>query len=434
MTQRLIPRIHARGDAARLDAVLELVAFSARPRPITVALDELPRRIAQVFGADVCSLYLLEGEDLVMRGNVGFEPGALGEVRLAVGEGITGRAVEYMRPISLDAAPTHESYRHFPDLGEERFPIFLAVPIAGHAGPLGALVLQRRERPAFVHADIELAAALTAPVAAAVERAKLVDALHGSKRAGHLGARRVTLSGRSVVPGSALGVVYPLPRPAARAKPSPEPASDFERALTAAIGQVRRAIASFVEGPHALAEAERRLLDGLGTMLDDARLGERTLELAEQGKGLSHALTQVGAEAIRTAERAGDAFGQERARQLSDVCEALALIISGVLDSEVPRGPVLVGDQFTVADLLLSLRVQPSAVVLAEHASTSGARALLSLAAVPAVVEVGSLFRWVTEGELALVDGDHGLVRLNPSRSEVATFRSRKKQADKPGG
>jgi phosphoenolpyruvate-protein kinase (PTS system EI component) len=78
------------------------------------------------------------------------------------------------------------------------------------------------------------------------------------------------------------------------------------------------------------------------------------------------------------------------------------------------------------------MRVQPSAVVLSEPAAAPGARALLTLAAVPAVVEVGSLFRWVTEGELALVDGDHGLVRLNPSRTEVATFRSRKRQADKP--
>ncbi|HYX93102.1 MAG TPA: hypothetical protein VE782_16160, partial [Myxococcaceae bacterium] len=98
MPSRLVPIIHARGNARRLDAVLELVAFSVRPRPLSSVLDELPPRIAQVLGADVCSIYLLEGTDLVMRGNVGFASEALGEIRLAVGEGITGLAVEYMRP------------------------------------------------------------------------------------------------------------------------------------------------------------------------------------------------------------------------------------------------------------------------------------------------------------------------------------------------
>ena len=42
--------------------------------PLSLLLDEGPRRIAEIVGADVASLYLLEGEgdELVLRGNVGF--------------------------------------------------------------------------------------------------------------------------------------------------------------------------------------------------------------------------------------------------------------------------------------------------------------------------------------------------------------------------
>ncbi|HEX3593819.1 MAG TPA: hypothetical protein VHU80_01920, partial [Polyangiaceae bacterium] len=60
--------VHARGDK-RLDAVLDFVAFTARPMPLLTLLDEAPRRIAVIVGADVCSLYLLEGDqsELVMR-------------------------------------------------------------------------------------------------------------------------------------------------------------------------------------------------------------------------------------------------------------------------------------------------------------------------------------------------------------------------------
>src|SRR5213080_3429068 len=118
------PRMKVRGDR-RLDAVMDLLAFFAKPMPLVTLLDEAPRRIAMICEADVCSLYLLEGEgsELVMRGNVGFSHRALGTVRLGIGEGITGMAVEYMRPISADEAGDHQAYKHFEELGEERFPV-----------------------------------------------------------------------------------------------------------------------------------------------------------------------------------------------------------------------------------------------------------------------------------------------------------------------
>ena len=64
-------------------------------------------------------------------------------MRLRVGQGITGESIEYMRPISTETAEQHGAYKHFAGIGEERFPVFLAVPIRGKAGPLGAVVVQR---------------------------------------------------------------------------------------------------------------------------------------------------------------------------------------------------------------------------------------------------------------------------------------------------
>jgi phosphotransferase system enzyme I (PtsP) len=99
------PTVHERGNK-RLDAVLDFVAFAVRPMPLLTLLDEAPRRILGLLEAEVCSLYLLEGDksELVMRGNVGLSNAAIGQVRLRVGEGITGEAIEYMRPISTETA------------------------------------------------------------------------------------------------------------------------------------------------------------------------------------------------------------------------------------------------------------------------------------------------------------------------------------------
>ncbi|HVE84539.1 MAG TPA: GAF domain-containing protein, partial [Myxococcales bacterium] len=419
MERRLAPKIHARGDAAGLDAVLELVAFSARPRSLVVALGEMPGMIAAALRAQVCSIYLLEGDDLVMRGNVGFGAEALGNVRLGVGEGVTGMAVETMRPISLQTATAHASWRRFPGLGEERFPIFLAVPIPGATRPLGALVLQRRDRPAFTTPEIELAAALTAPIAAIVERARLADALAGRRGPSGAAGRRVTLSGRSLAKGQALGVVFNSPRPSRKELQGPprEPEATA-RALQAAVLAARRAVGSLERRMQERGEATG-LLASLRMILDDHRLRERALDLAVPGRTLGEALQQVGAEAARAARRTGEAFGVDRAQRISEVCDALAFLCAGE-HPPPPRKAVLACDALSAFDVVVALGpASPAAVVLAEPVAPGSLRSFLERLRIPVVAEVAGLLRWAADGERALVDGDHGLVSLNPKRSEV---------------
>lgn len=420
--------IHSRGGKGRLDAVLELVAFAAKPCPLSTSLDELPKKIASILDVDVCSIYLLEGDDLVMRGNVGFHSSALGEVRLTVGEGITGLAVEYMRPVSTASASTHQGYRHFPGLGEEKFPVFLAVPVVGAAGPLGALVLQRAHGRGFEQAEIELAAAVTAPIAAATERAHLREALQGERRTTPAGGtRRVTLPGRSVVAGRAVGTVSALRRPTNKAPVDKTLGKkETKRALEQAIEQSQATLSSLVtQGIGAKLDVQQlQLAQGI---LLDGRLAERALEIVDEGEGLSSALQRVAAEAAREAARAKDAFLIDRAKEMSDVCEALAMLCTPDRRTMVARGAVLVGDRLTTLDLLVTARSEVSAVVLSENVATSGAKMLLTLLGVPAVAGVAGLFRWVTEGELLLVDADHGFVRVNPSRAEISALRVEQK-------
>lgn len=430
-TPPVVPTIHLRGQTARLDRVFDLVRFVTNHQPLADCLDELPRRLAEVFAADICSIYVLEGEDLVMRANVGFPADALGEVRLAIGQGITGVAVECMRPISVSLAASHASYRHFDSLDEERFPVFLALPILGPRGPLGALVLQRREQQAFDDTAIELAVALTAPIAAVLERASLVEALRAQHRSLPPGRRRVTLSGRTVVRGRAFGRAWALRRPAPdrAAAASASPATESARlALDRAVLQARRALAAHHEG------AKERGLDTalfgpLQSILEDARLRERTLAGCDSGHSLAHALVTAGSEAARAATRSGESYALERAHTINDLCEALAALVSDPALTEAPAGAVLVGDRITLYDLLVSGRHQPRALVLGDAVHDATTTTLAQLIGVPTVTGVSNLFRWISDGEMVLVDADHGLVRVNPTRLDIAALRQQQRQA-----
>jgi phosphoenolpyruvate-protein kinase (PTS system EI component) len=58
---------------------------------------------------------------------------------------------------------------------------------------------------------------------------------------------------------------------------------------------------------------------------------------------------------------------------------------------------------------------------------------LLKLMNVPAITDVQGLFRWVSDGDVALLDGDHGLLVLNPSKVEMATAREQRARAERRG-
>jgi signal transduction protein with GAF and PtsI domain len=132
----------------------------------------------------------------------------------------------------------------------------------------------------------------------------------------------------------------------------------------------------------------------------------------------------VGSEAARAARRAGEAFGVDRAGRISEICDALAYL-SGEDRPAPPRKAVMVCDTLNAFDLLTSVGAAfPAAVVMAEPVAAGPFRELLEHLHLPVVAEVPGLLRWATDGERALVDGDHGLVSLNPRRSEVETFRA----------
>lgn len=427
--------VHDRGNK-RLDGVLDFLAFAAKPMPLVSLLDEAPKRIAAIFGADVCSLYLVEGEgnELVMRGNVGFTKKALGQVRLSIGEGMTGEAVEYLRPVSSADASSHKSYKRFDELGEERFPIFLSVPIRGKAGPLGALVVQRRES-GFEERDIELLATLGAIIAAGIRHAELIDAHRDRERPAPVrkaggGTRKVTLTGRPFISGRAIGAIAALRRPAGhQAETEEHDVVEEQKRVRGAFDVADKAIRGLTERARAMELGDDAgFLSTYQDILGDARFRERTEELIAEGGGIGKALNRVAREVTRTAASiTRDAFLEERARDIEDLCDALMMLAAGDKRAELPQKALVIGDALSVFDLLISARAHPVGVILTDRANGPRTRALLRLLEVPAIVGVEGLFKWAQDGDVALLDGDHGLFVINPSRSEVAALREYKR-------
>jgi putative methionine-R-sulfoxide reductase with GAF domain len=92
-------------------------------------LQEIVERAAGRLRVNVCSIYLLEGEELVLTATYGFDPAFIGRIRLMVGEGITGAVARDREHIALSHASRDPRYRYFPELREEKYNTMLSFPI-----------------------------------------------------------------------------------------------------------------------------------------------------------------------------------------------------------------------------------------------------------------------------------------------------------------
>jgi phosphotransferase system enzyme I (PtsP) len=167
-------------------------------------------------------------------------------------------------------------------------------------------------------------------------------------------------------------------------------------------------------------------------MASDTRLRERAAELVGQGRAAPEALSTVAREVARAATGlVGDPFLAERSRDIEDLCDAVLMLAAPDARAELPSKAVLLGEQVTVFDLLVTARSQPSGVAITQPLGPR-TEVLLRLLGVPAISEVEGAFRWVSPGDVALVDADHGFFIVNPSRAEVASLRAYRRNQGLP--
>jgi putative methionine-R-sulfoxide reductase with GAF domain len=92
-------------------------------------LQQIVEKVAAQLHVNVCSIYLMEGEELVLAATYGFDPVFIGKIRMKVGEGITGTVARDKEGIILSHASQDPRYRHFPELREKKYNSMLSFPI-----------------------------------------------------------------------------------------------------------------------------------------------------------------------------------------------------------------------------------------------------------------------------------------------------------------
>jgi phosphotransferase system enzyme I (PtsP) len=405
----LAVHIHPPGDA-RVDGILRLIEIAGEDTPLAPRLGAMCSEIAAMTGVDVVSVYMREddgaAEVLVMRGNHGFPPSAIG-VRLAIGEGLTGLCASCLRPVSVAVAAAEQGFKPVPGLGEERFPAYVGVPLLGGGRAIGVLVLQRRAARAFSAAEVALATALGAPVTLALERSG-----HADRQGAPRSAR---LDGDVVVPGAAVARASVLPNLAAL---DARRHLDIARGLDRLPGELERVIKRIRKSGDA---AAIRALAELELLWLDARLRERLAGAAPTVAGL----TAVAREYARAPFRIAAAHGGDASTERADEIEDLLVVAAALSTDEpwFPPGAIWVSDRLGGLVALLAAARDAGALICA-GTPTVAAVAIAAVEARPLLAGVRGLHAWIRPAGRCAVDA--GPLWVNPSASAIERARQRR--------
>src|ERR1039458_5426178 len=114
--------------------------------------------IANRFQTDVCSAYLLEPDraNLILAATLGLRPECIGNLRLALNEGLAGLVAEQVRPVAVEQVKNHPRFKYFSESGEDAFQSFLGVPVIDRGVLQGVLGLQTAEPREYTQIEIQM--------------------------------------------------------------------------------------------------------------------------------------------------------------------------------------------------------------------------------------------------------------------------------------
>ena len=150
-----------------------------RPREHEEFLQKIVTIVAAHMQADVCSIYLYdeEKEELVLKATTGLHPDSVERVKLSLGEGLVGLALQELQPVCEPVASASPHFKFFPGILEEHYEAFLVVPILRGARRIGALTVQRGQECPFGDQDIMALRAVASQLANIIENARLLLSL-----------------------------------------------------------------------------------------------------------------------------------------------------------------------------------------------------------------------------------------------------------------
>jgi uroporphyrinogen-III synthase len=161
-------------DDSHVDVLHQTVSRIAAADGFHQALDRVLDFAVEVVKCDSCFIYVLTGEDLILRASKNPHQELLDRLKLRVGQGITGWVAEHLEPVAVfREAFKDPRFQRFNELPEDRYEAFLSVPLISRGRLVGVMNFQHREPHVYSSRDIRLISTIGFLAGAEIEVARL---------------------------------------------------------------------------------------------------------------------------------------------------------------------------------------------------------------------------------------------------------------------
>ena len=148
-----------------------------------LSLDEMLGEIigltAQVTNCDACLVYLIERQtgEIVLRASQVPHAAALGNLRMKMGEGVTGWVAEHKSIVALSSdACADARFKRFQVLIEDTYEAFLSVPLISSGDLIGVINVHHRQAHEHTPDEISLLTFVGEQMGGAIAKSMLADA------------------------------------------------------------------------------------------------------------------------------------------------------------------------------------------------------------------------------------------------------------------
>ena len=409
-----------------------LRAIMAEQEPAQQKLNRIVQLIAANMVAEVCSLYVLTGDDtLELFATEGLKPEAVHRVRLAVGEGLVGTIAATAEPLNLPKAQEHPAFRYLPETGEEIYSSFLGVPILRGGEVTGVLVVQNRQPRHYSDEEreaLEIIAMVLAEFLASPEVRDLRE---------ELGAARVRshhLIGEGLLPGLVIGTaVLHEPRIIVRRFEATDARAELNR-LHEALGRLQAELERLGRHPRLTGGAPEDIIETMRMFAADAGWIARMEDYIRLGLTAEAAVARVQSDNRARMLRQTDPYLRARLHDLDDISwRLLRLLVRHDEDAgapaprpaRLPENAVLFARAMGPAELLDYDHRRIVGLVLEEGARQAHVTLVARALNIPLVAGVPGATDLVDNGDTVIIDGRRGEVFIRPDAGLLESAKGR---------
>jgi len=163
-----------RDGLAQINFLHEISSRIAAADSLHLVLDRIVSFISSMIPCDSCFIYVLEGDNLVMRASKNPHADLVDHMGIQIGQGVTGWVAKHRQPVAIASGASNDPrFKAFKNLPEDHFEAMLCTPIMCAGRVIGVITLQHRLNYRHSTNEVRLLSTLGHLVGAEIERARL---------------------------------------------------------------------------------------------------------------------------------------------------------------------------------------------------------------------------------------------------------------------